>query len=400
MTRTVLFLHSSSEHYGADRQLALLAGGLDGARWRPLAVLPDAGPLAADLSALGVEVLIRPQLAVVRRQAATPPGAAWLTLAAAADARWLRRLIAQRGVALVHSNTSVVLGGAPAARLAGIPHVWHVREIYARWGRLWPVHRRILLRGAAALPCVSQATAAQFGRGPGQAPPGTVTVIPDGLSRLPTRAPRAAARQALGLPPHAPVIALLGRVTDWKGQSVLVRALAEPELAARGAVGLLAGDAWPGAEARLAALLALARRLGVADRLVHAGFRDDVETVYGAADVVTVPSTAPDPLPNAALEAAAAGCAVVASDHGGLPEILADGHTGRLVAPGDPAALARALAALLDDPAERHTLGVAAAADVRERFAPARLTAAVQALYERVLSEAAGRARRQSGATG
>ena len=105
------------------------------------------------------------------------------------------------------------------------------------------------------------------------------------------------------------------------------------------------------------------------------GFRDDVDNVYGAADVVAVPSTQPDPLPNAALEAAAAGCCVVASAHGGLPEILADGVTGLLVAPGDPAALAAALAELAADPAQRERLGAAAAQDARRRFstrAPAR----------------------------
>ena len=81
------------------------------------------------------------------------------------------------------------------------------------------------------------------------------------------------------------------------------------------------------------------------------GFRKDVETVYGAADVIAVPSTAPDPLPNTALEAAAAGCAVVAAAHGGLPEIIRDGETGRLFAPGDAAGLARVIGELLDDAA-------------------------------------------------
>jgi glycosyltransferase involved in cell wall biosynthesis len=115
-----------------------------------------------------------------------------------------------------------------------------------------------------------------------------------------------------------------------------------------------------------------------------AGFRDDVENVYGAADVVAVPSTAPDPLPNAALEAAAAGCAVVASAHGGLPEIIRNGRTGRLVTPGDSSDLAQAIADLLDDDAERERLGAAAAADVRARFAAEHLMDAVNALYDRL----------------
>jgi glycosyltransferase involved in cell wall biosynthesis len=101
--------------------------------------------------------------------------------------------------------------------------------------------------------------------------------------------------------------------------------------------------------------------------------------------VIAVPSTEPDPLPGAAIEAAAAGCAVVASDHGGLPEIVRDRETGRLVAPGDPVALATVAAELLDDEQQRGRLGAAAALDARARFAPARLLDGVQELYATVL---------------
>jgi glycosyltransferase involved in cell wall biosynthesis len=339
-------------------------------------ILPGRGELGADLEAAGVEVLIRP-LSVLRRALMTPVGLAALTALAARDAAALRSLIRQRQVALVHSNTSVVLSGAAGAAAAGVPHVWHVREIYARFGRAWPVYRRVL-GSAAALPCVSHATAAQFG------PHSRARVIEDGLSVESRRAPRHAAREALGLSDQSPAIAVLGRISDWKGQDVLVRALAEPELHERGVIGLLAGEAWPGAEERLSKVLALADRLGVSDRLRVLGFRDDLDNVLGAADVIAVPSTAPDPLPNAALEAAAAGCAVIASAHGGLPEIIRDRVTGRLVPPGDAGALAQVARELIDDPRQRERLGAAAAADVRIRFAPRRLLSSVQDLYDEV----------------
>lgn len=184
------------------------------------------------------------------------------------------------------------------------------------------------------------------------------------------------------------MIAVLGRISDWKGQDVLVRVLAESPLRDRGAIGLLAGEAWPGAEHRAAEVQSLARALGVSERLRMVGFREDVETVLGAADLVAVPSSAPDPLPGAAIEAAAAGCAVIASDHGGLHEIIRDRQAGRLVRPGDPQALATAAAELLDNPVERERLGAAAALDVRERFSARRLLDAVQELYDAVLARA------------
>ncbi len=320
-------------------------------------------------------MLVRP-LAVLRRALMSPSGMSRVGAAWAADAGGLGRVARQRGVAIVHTNTSVTLGGAAAARIAGVPHVWHVREIYAGFERWWPAYRRLLLT-ADALPCVSAATAAQFDGA------GGVRVIHDGLATAPAPVSRAAARATLGLPDDALVLAVLGRISEWKGQDVFVRALAEPPLAERGAIGLVAGAAWEDDQRRERELTALAARCGVGDRLRLLGFRDDAETIIGAADAVVVPSTRPDPLPNAALEAAAAGRCVVAAAHGGLPEILRGGATGCLVPPGDPAALAAAIADL--GPERREALGAAAARDVTERFAPERLLAQVQGLYDELL---------------
>jgi glycosyltransferase involved in cell wall biosynthesis len=106
---------------------------------------------------------------------------------------------------------------------------------------------------------------------------------------------------------------------------------------------------------------------------------------FGAADVVVVPSTQPDPFPNSALEAAASGCCVVGAAHGGIPEIIEDGVTGVLVGPGDTHALATALDELSRAPSRRDELGRAAAIDVAARFTPERMLSEVQALYDRLL---------------
>jgi glycosyltransferase involved in cell wall biosynthesis len=196
------------------------------------------------------------------------------------------------------------------------------------------------------------------------------------------------------VPADAFAVAALGRLSSWKGQDLLIRAVARVP----GIVALIAGDAWRGEERRARELAELATSLGAGDRVRLLGFRDDVGTVLGAADVVAVPSTQPDPLPNSALEAAAAGCCVVAAAHGGLPEIIRDGQTGVLVAPRDVQALAGALAALRDDPDRTRALGAAAAADVRERFAADRLLDGIHALYDRVLAKGRHLMRESEGA--
>jgi glycosyltransferase involved in cell wall biosynthesis len=380
--RTVLYVHSSAGRYGADRQLALLVSNLDPERYRAVVVLPEDGPLAGELRDAGAEVHVRAGLAVLRRALFTPAGVARVAARAVADARALARLARDRGARLVHSNTSVTLGGAAAARAARLPHVWHVREIYADFPRWWPAYRRLLLR-ADAVPCLSEATRAQLGDA------SNALVIHEGLpaeamARRPL--PRREARAALGLSEEAFTCLVVGRLNSWKGQEVLARALAEPALRERGAIGLVAGDAWPGEERYEHGLEALRSELGLGDRLRLLGFRDDLDALYGAADVVCVPSTRPEPLGLVALEAAAAAKCVVASNTGGLPEIVRDGETGRLVAPGSAPALAAALGELADEPGLRARLATAAAEDVRARFSTARLLERTQALYDEVIA--------------
>lgn len=364
-----MLLHSSAGRYGADRQLLLLASGLDGDRYRPLVVLAEDGPLAADLRAAGVTVRVR-DLAVARRETFNPAGVAELARRALADRSALSALAREDDVALVHANTSVVLGSP-----RDLPRVVHVREIYgSAAGPAWAAHRR-RLEHSAALVCVSGAVAAQF-RGD------NVHVVHDGIADLGAPLDRAEARRRLELDPGAFVVAVAARLTDWKGQDVLLRALAEPGQEATTA--LLAGDAWPGREERAERLRDLAARLGLGPRAHFTGYADP-RAVYAAADLVAVPSTAPDPLPNSALEAAAAGACVVASAIGGLPEIVSDGETGRLFPAGDHAALAALITELAGDEPQRRRLADRARADVAHRFSARVMVRQVQNIWDAVL---------------
>lgn len=381
MPRTVLLLHSSAGLYGADVQLLAIVRGLDPQRWRAVCVLPEPGRLVALLEQAGAEVVVHP-LAVLRRALATPAGAVGLARALRRDGHVLGALARGHRAAVVHDNTSVVLSGAAVARAAGAAHVTHVREIWASGGRveraLWPLMSRRLLR-ADALVGISAAVCAQF-------PAGAATLLPDGLPRVPDPPARAQARRALGLPADRFTVALVGRLLSWKGHAVLARALADPALAEIGAVAVVAGDELPGS-GTAAELERLAHSLGVDDRLVRLGFREDVDTVLGAADALVVPSTRPEPLGLVALEAGAAGLPVVASAAGGVAEAVRDGVSGLLVAPGDPAALAAALARLAADPGEAARMGRAGAQVVAAEHSSARMAESLQALYDELAAD-------------
>jgi len=135
-------------------------------------------------------------------------------------------------------------------------------------------------------------------------------------------------------------------------------------------------------------LEACARRAGLGDRLRLLGFRSDLARIYAALDVVVLPSHS-EGMPLAALEAMAAARPVVASQVGGLPEVVVDGETGLLFPPGNRRALVEALGALLADPGRRRRLGLSGRRRYEERFTLARMADAYAAIYRAALGGAA-----------
>jgi glycosyltransferase involved in cell wall biosynthesis len=133
-------------------------------------------------------------------------------------------------------------------------------------------------------------------------------------------------------------------------------------------------------------LLAIASACGVEDRVVLHGLAPDPRPLHAGIDIFVHPSET-EGLPNAVLEAAAAGLPIVATDAGGTREIVIDGTTGLLVPVGDGAALGAAIMKLVDDPDLRANLGSAARRHAEETFGMSRFVAETAALYERLVRE-------------
>jgi glycosyltransferase involved in cell wall biosynthesis len=186
----------------------------------------------------------------------------------------------------------------------------------------------------------------------------------------------AAARAALGLPLEGLVVGTVGMLKPGKGQDRVVRAFAASGAAADGALLVLVGE---GPERP--ALEALVGSLGLSGRVRLVGLVDDARALYPAFDVVVSASSA-EGLPNAVLEAAASGRAIVATDAGGTREVITDGDSGRLVAVGDDDALAAALRQLVRDPQARQTLGAAARERAARDYGIDRFVAETAGLYE------------------
>lgn len=182
------------------------------------------------------------------------------------------------------------------------------------------------------------------------------------------------------------VVAVVAQLIPRKGHSLLLEAwpMVRRRCPDARLLVLGAGPLQAELEGRLEAA-AGADSEGLAATVTFAGFRPDLREFLGRVDLVVHPA-AREGLGVSLLEAQAAGVPVVAVAAGGVPEAVADGNTGLLVAPGDPVALAEAVILLLDDPGWRRQLGVAATARIRAGFGPDRMVESYIELYREVLA--------------
>ena len=276
----------------------------------------------------------------------------------------LYRVIRRGAFDLVHTHTSKagVLGRA-AARLARVRRIVHTPHgHYFHGGYAGPAMIGLFVhleRWAATFTDRIVALTDQEARDHlrlGIGTPGQFVTIPSGVDLEPYEKPgepAATVRAALGLPPHAGLIGSVGRLEPVKGHRYLVDAFAH--LAPRFPDLYLAligdGELAP-------ALRDLVGRAGLADRVRFLGWRDDTPALLHALDLFVFPSLN-EGMGRALVEAMAAGCPVVASRAGGIPEVLADGEAGLLVESGDALALARGIETLLLAPALRARLAEA-----------------------------------------
>ncbi len=205
--------------------------------------------------------------------------------------------------------------------------------------------------------------------------------VPDNPVPQPASGVRRQIRAALGVPDEALLLGIVGSLFPPKGHWYLIRALPEV-IAAVGDVRLaVVGSETPWKHVQR--LREESRRLGVAERILWTGCRNDVPQFMSALDVCVVASLK-ETLSQVALEAMAAGVAVVGTAVGGVPECVVPGETGLLVPPRDSGALARALIELLGDSARLRAFGAAGRRRVRDHFSTDKYLSSFEAVVQRV----------------
>ncbi len=304
------------------------------------------------------------------------------------NAARLHALITSQQVRLVHARSRApAWSGWLAARRAGVPFMTTYHGLYREDfpGKHW--YNSIMARGARVIAnsrFTADHVAMRHGVGPERlrvVPRGADPASFDPDAIAPERIARLAS--AWRVPDGAPVLLLPARISPRKGQDVLLRALAL--MRHDSALAVLVGDAKPGDRfgRRLAAL---AEELGIAHRVRFAGHCADMPAAMHLADIVISAAIEPEAFGRTVIEAQAMRCLVVGTDHGGAAETIREGETGWRVPPGDPAALAARLDALLDlPPAERLAAGIRARDWVLAHYTVRAMQDATIAVYSELL---------------
>jgi glycosyltransferase involved in cell wall biosynthesis len=316
----------------------------------------------------------------------------------AANALKLAQIVRERGVNLIHARSRAPGWSALwAARRTHIPFVTTYHGAYTARNPLKRAYNAIMAKGDVVIAnsqWIADHLSAEHG-----VPPARVVTIPRGVDadRMKRSAVTPArlqmARERLGLiQPDTFQFIMPARLTGWKGQREAIMALAAlPEGARRRAVLVLAGDA-QGRDDYAEGLVALARRLGIDAGVKVLGHVDDIGAQLCLADVMVSAATEPEAFGRSAAEAAAMELPVIATDHGGAREVVRNGVSGLLIAPGDVDALSGAMKALMDaGAAERAQMGAAGRAFVEANFSTRALQSATIRTYISLLSRGDGR---------
>jgi glycosyltransferase involved in cell wall biosynthesis len=371
---------------GPALNVALLSAGLPPKGFPTTLYAGTPSPVEGDMSdyarSLGVQPVIVPRLG---RE---------ISLVSDAIVIWqLWRLFRRERPVIVHTHTAKAgFVGRIAARLARVPLVIHTFHGHVLKGYFGPVKTRLFL---ALERFLGRRSDAVITVSPGLrrelidmriAPPERVHVIRLGFDLSSFEdPPRGRFRERHRIPADAPLVGIVARLAPVKNHALFMDAARIVADRVPNARFVLVGDG----ELR-ADLEARAADLGLADRTYFTGWHSPMNEVYADLDVCVI-SSVNEGTPVTLIEAMATGTPVVATAVGGIPDLVEDEVTGRLVAPGDPDALATAIEAALGTArtaeAATRTMAARSRESVAHTYAAERLVRDTAALYDRLLVE-------------
>jgi glycosyltransferase involved in cell wall biosynthesis len=363
--RKILFVSHSGELNGAERMLLQTLKKLDRKKFEPALVVPAPGLLEEEARRLGVEVARLPlKWWLTEKNSLWKQPLAWLWNLKSISA--IARMIRQRNIDLVFSNSSAAWNGAWAARRERIPHIWAVHELLGGESPflVYLLGRQALARNLLRLSCRvianSSATAEFF---PDRS---RVRVVPNGVE-IPGKSEEKteSLRKELGIEEGDIVLGIVGKIFKLKGQRELLLSLPSPRQSFPRLKLLVVGGV--GDLRYFRSLKAIIAHHQLHHTVIFTGYRKDLVEVFPLLSLLVLASRQ-ESFGRVAVEAMAAGVPVLAARGGAIPEIIADGENGFLVDSNRPEVLGAAIERILRDPSQMQKIARAGYESVRVRY--------------------------------
>lgn len=340
---SILFLHSSSDYYGASKVLLQTIIACKSSGYKCIVVLSEPGIFSEKLIENEIDVHFF-KLAILRRKYYNLLGILNRAYYLVKAIGQLRSIIKTHQIDLVYSNTTAVLVGALASKICKVKHVWHIHEIIAGprfllwvlgWLMEYATHKNIT---------VSSATFHHWNSiNPSLTKKHKLICLFNGIDLLPYQSIQAKQNTS-----NKFTIGMIGRVHFWKGQTYFIEIVSELEKIVQQKKDnqihlnyLMAGDPFPGYEYLLTEIKDKKKMLGVENKIQDLGYIRNNVRFFEQIDLLIVPSILPDPLPTVVLEAMASGIPVAGTKLGGILDMVVPNETGILI-PWDDAQKAAA----------------------------------------------------------
>ena len=384
--KNILFIHQSAELYGSDKTLLLLLKNLDKNKFKPIVLLPFDGPLKEALENENIEVVIAPVLKLYRKLF-TPKNLIGFFKDIKAAFKIVNKLHKKYQFTLIYSNTLAVLLGIMFAWKNNIKHLWHVHEIIEKPSLFKKAFVGLLsLKSNTHIVYNSQATKVFWELNKSIINKGVV--IWNGIE---INTPESSTSELFDIrknlflaQPNEIILALVGRISRWKGQMILLDAFNNLVQKNENIKLVFVGAPPPNQEKFQEDLEERITSFQLNDKVLIIPFQNEIHKIWQAIDIAVVPSTEPEPFGMVAIEAMLAHKPIVASNHGGLTEIIENNATGFLVTPNSVQDLVIALEKLIQNELLRKEMGEKGYLRVTTAFSVGQYVDSFEKFFEKI----------------
>lgn len=355
----ILFIHQSAELYGSDKTLLLFLKNIDKTQFKPIVILPIDGPLKDELEKIDVQVIIAPVLKLYRKMF-TFKNIIKFFKDIKVGFKIIDEINKKEKIDIIYSNTLAVLLGLFYAKKRKTKHVWHVHEIIESPKIFTFVFTKLLSSKATNTIIYNSIATKNFWNKNKKINKKSIIVcngleVPTDI--LTTMQIEKFREENFNATSSQIIIALVGRISRWKGQKVLLNSFYQILKKHNDIKLIFVGSPPPNQELFLIEIKDQINQLNISDKVQLIPFTNEISKIWQSIDIAVVPSIEPEPFGLVAVEAMLAHKPLIGSNHGGLTEIIINNETGFLVEPKNEETLSNALIKLIENPSLRSSFG-------------------------------------------